>query len=55
MSVCLYNPSSLFYLKLAIKEGWIKKITVEYCEKLCLSMPGCIQAVLKNKDLHIKY
>ena len=53
--VAVHNLSSLFHLKLAIKEVWIKKITPEYCEKLCLSMPGHIQTVLKNKGQHTKY
>ena len=49
------NSSSLFHLKLVIKEVWIKEIIPEYCEKLCLSIPGRTQAVLKNKGLLTKY
>ena len=43
------NPCLLFHLKLPIKKVWIKKITPKYSEKLCFSMLGHIQAVLKNK------
>ena len=42
--VATHNPSSLTFLKQVIKEIWVKKITPEYYEKLCLSMPKRIQA-----------
>ena len=50
--VAARNPCSLSYLKLAIEKLWIKEITLEYCEKLCISMPERIQNVLKNKGFH---
>ena len=53
--VAAHNPSSLTHLKQVIKETWVKEITPEYCEKLCLSMPKHIQAVLNNNGLYTKY
>ena len=49
------NSNSLSHVELAIKEVWITENTPEYCEKICISMPGRIQAVLKNKGLLTKY
>ena len=53
--VAAHNPSSLTHLKQVIKEIWVREITPEYCEKLCLSMPKRIQVVLNNKGLHTKH
>ena len=49
------NPTSLASLKEAIKDVWIKEITIEYCEKLVMSMPVRIASVLTNKGQHTKY
>ena len=53
--VAAHNPSSLTHLKQVIREIWVKEITPEYCEKLCLSMSKRIQALSNDKGLHTKY
>ena len=53
--VVAHNPTSLSDLKQAIKQVWMNEISVNYCEKLCLSMPERIDDVLKNKGGHTKY
>jgi len=42
-------PMSLDDLKNKIKQVWVSKITPEYRQQLCHSMPARIQAVLENK------
>lgn len=49
------NPTSLSDLRETIKQVWITEITPDYCEKLCISMPDRIQAVLEKKGFHTKY
>ena len=53
--VAAHNPTSLSDLKQATKQVWMNEISVNYCEKLCLSMPERIDDVLKNKGGHTKY
>ena len=44
-----HNPTSLSDLKQAMKQVWMNEISVNCCEKLCLSMPERIDDALKNK------
>ena len=53
--VAAHNPTSLSDLKQAIKQVWMNEISVNYCKKLCLSMPERIDGVLKNRGGHTKY
>lgn len=43
------NPTSLSDLRETLKQVWITEITPDYYEKLCISMPDRIQAVLEKK------
>ena len=47
--VAAHNPTSLSNLKQAIKQVWMNEISINYCEKLCLSMPERIKMSLKTK------
>lgn len=49
------NVTSEQELIKAIKEIWVKEVTVQYCDSLVKSMPDRIKAVLKNKGRHTKY
>ena len=49
------NPTSIPALCDAIKQVWVTEIGPEYCEKLCLTMPDRIAAVLRNSGKHTKF
>ena len=57
----LHNPTSLSDLKQAIKQVWMNEISVNYCEKLCLSMPERIDIdididmYLTNKYFYVSH
>ena len=53
--VAYRNPTSIPALCDAIKHVWVTEIGPEYCEKLCLSMPDRIAAVLRNSGKHTKF
>lgn len=55
MKVSEKLPTSFAHLCEAIKEVWVKEISVDYCRKLVHSMPDRIDEVLKNKGLPTKY
>jgi len=53
--IAAHNPTSEADLIKWIKRVWVEEITVDFCKKLCKSMPGHIETVLKNKGFHCKY
>jgi transposase len=53
--IAAHSPSSEDDLINWIKRVWVQEITPDYCKKLCKSMPGRIENILKNKGFHCKY
>ena len=49
------HPTTRCAIQSAIKEVWVKEISLDYCCKLIESMPHCLQEVIKNKGGHTKY
>jgi transposase len=53
--VAAHCPTSEGDLRRILKEVWVKEITEDYCKTLVRSMPGRIQAVIRNKGYPTRY
>jgi transposase len=53
--VAAHHPTSEMDLRRVLKLVWTTEITPDYCKSLVHSMPGRIEAVIKNKGFPTKY